>query len=206
MTAVPYVWNPVEDRLTEAGLDIHDTDLAQAGVRALLRLAGEDPDRPGLRKTPARVLKAWEEMTSSPGEVADLLSVTFDDAGPVDEMVAVGPIDFTSLCEHHLLPFTGQAWIGYIPTGGVIGLSKIPRLVEHYARRPQVQERLTGQITTAIDAHVDSQGSAAVLRAVHSCAEIRGVRKRAPMVTSSLTGVFRDDPTVRHEFLALTRP
>jgi GTP cyclohydrolase I len=199
---VPNLRRTVEERLTAHGDPAHDIDLAHAGVRALLRLMGDDPSRPGLADTPKRVIKAMTEMASAPGHPADLLAVTFDDAGPVDSMVVVGPIPFTSLCEHHLLPFTGDAWVGYLPERGVVGLSKIPRLVEHFARRPQVQERLTAQITSAFDAHVPSSGSACVMRAVHSCAEIRGVRKRAPMTTASLTGEFRADPTVRAEFLS----
>ena len=184
----------------------HLEDQVRDGVRAMLMLAGEDPSRTGLLRTPDRVLSAWLEMTGRPGDPEQLLATTFDDAGPVDEMILVGPVPFTSLCEHHLLPFTGQAWVSYIADGtGVVGLSKIPRLVEHFARRPQVQERLTGQITAALDEYVKPRGSACVLRAVHSCATMRGVRLEAPMTTSSLTGVFRD-PAVRAEFLGLVRP
>lgn len=175
------------------------------GVRAMLRLAGEDPDREGLTDTPSRFLKAWLEMTARPGDPEDLLAVMFDDAGPVDEMVVVGPVAFTSVCEHHLLPFTGHAVIAYIPTSGVVGLSKLPRLLEHYARRPQVQERLTRQITDALSALVPNQGTACLIRATHTCASMRGVRKEAPMTTTSLTGLFRDDPAARAEFLAAAR-
>lgn len=175
------------------------------GVQAMLRMAGEDPVRPGLLKTPQRFLDAWRELVAAPGDPGELLAVTFDDAGPVDEMVAVGPIEFASVCEHHLMPFTGLAWIAYLPADGIIGLSKIPRLLEHYARRPQVQERLTGQITGALDKHVTSLGSACLIRANHSCASHRGIRKAAPMVTSSLTGAFRTDASAREEFLALAR-
>lgn len=176
-----------------------------AGVRAMLRLAGEDPDREGLLDTPGRFLRAWLELTSRPGDPEDLLAVMFDDAGPVDEMVVVGPVAFTSLCEHHLLPFTGQAFIAYIPTTGVVGLSKLPRLLEHYARRPQVQERLTRQIVDAIEAYVPNQGAACLIRATHTCASMRGVRKEAPMTTTALTGSFREDPAARAEFLAYAR-
>jgi GTP cyclohydrolase I len=103
------------------------------------------------------------------------------------------------------LPFTGNAWVAYIPDGRVVGLSKVPRLVEHYARQPQVQERLTAQITTALDKFVGPLGSACLIRAIHTCASLRGVRKEAPMTTSSLTGAFRTDLAAREEFLALTR-
>lgn len=181
---------------------------ARAGVRALLRLMGEDPEREGLLDTPARVVRAYRELADSPGDPAELLGKVFQDVDyPTDEMVAVGPIAFTSLCEHHLLPFTGTAWVAYIPMPdvGVVGLSKLPRLVEHYARRPQVQERLTTQIADAIQEHLDPVGAACVIRSTHSCMALRGVRKTgAEMVTSVLRGAFRDDPTVRAEFLALT--
>ena len=175
------------------------------GVRAMLRIAGENPERNGLIDTPGRFLKAWQEMTARPGDPAVLLTTLFDDAGPSDEMVVVGPLAFTSLCEHHLMPFTGHAWIAYLPTTDrVIGLSKLPRLLHHYAQRPQVQERLTKQITDAIDTHVETLGAACVIKATHTCASMRGVKTEAPMTTSSLTGAFRE-PEVRAEFLGLTR-
>lgn len=182
-----------------------DEQLVMQGVRAMLRLAGEDPVRPGLARTPERFLDAWCELVAAPGDPDELLAVTFDDAGPVDEMVAVGPVEFASVCEHHLMPFTGFAWIAYIPSDGIVGLSKLPRLLEHYARRPQVQERLTTQITGALDKYVTSLGSACLIRANHTCASHRGIRKIAPMVTSSLTGAFRTDASAREEFLALAR-
>lgn len=177
------------------------------GVRALLELMGEDPDREGLIDTPARVVKAYLELGDRPGDPEVLLGKVFGDITyPTDEMIAVGPISFVSLCEHHLLPFTGTAWVGYVPSPkGVVGLSKIPRLVDHYAHRPQVQERLTTQIADAMEKHLNPLGSACVIRSSHSCMILRGVRKSgANMVTSVLRGVFHD-PTVRAEFLALTR-
>lgn len=192
----------LEQTLSEADVKVHDLDIALAGVRAMLRLAGEDPERSGLLDTPDRVLRAWMELTSKPGDPETLLSVMFDDAGRVDQMVAVGPIPFTSMCEHHLLPFNGIAWIAYIPEEGVVGLSKLPRLLEHYARRPQVQERLTAQITEALNLYV-SKDAACVIKAAHSCASSRGVRKESPMTTSSLTGAFKQDPTARAEFMTL---
>jgi GTP cyclohydrolase IA len=176
----------------------------EAGVVAMLRLAGEDVGRPGLARTPRRFLEAWLELVSAPGEPGALLATTFDDAGPVDQMVVV-EVDFASICEHHLLPFVGHAWVAYIPDGKVIGLSKIPRLMEHYARRPQVQERLTGQVTAALDKYVTGLGSACLIRATHTCASLRGVRKEVPMTTTSLTGAFRSDLGAREEFLARTR-
>lgn len=184
-------------------------DDAQAGVRALLRLAGEDPDRPGLRATPARVVAAFLEMTSGRDEDPGvILARTFDDVGDVDEMVMVGPVEFASICEHHLLPFTGTAWVAYKPEDGapIVGLSKLARLVDCYARRPQVQERMTRQITNAIVAHL-CPNAACVVRASHSCMTVRGVRKPlAEMTTSSLAGIFLDDSRARAEFLALAGP
>lgn len=182
-----------------------DDTLALNGVRALLRILGRDPNEPGLVDTPARVLRAYREMGTSDSSACAILGRTFDGIA-YDGMVTVGPIPFTSLCEHHLLPFTGTAWVAYLPhSDRVVGLSKLARLVEHYARRPQVQERLTTQITDALDHHLEPLGSACLLRATHGCMAHRGVRAAAQMVTSSLTGAFRDNPATRTEFLAITR-
>ena len=173
------------------------------GVRALLRLAGDDPDREGVLDTPDRFLKAYLELCGRPGNPAALLATTFDTGHDADSMIHIGGIPFTSVCEHHLLPFTGTAWVAYLPTHRVVGLSKIPRLVHHYALRPQLQERLTEQITTAIDQHLETRGSACVVKATHSCMSLRGVKAvGAHMVTSSLTGTFRTDPAARAEFMA----
>jgi len=177
---------------------------AEEGIRNLLRSVGEDPEREGLLDTPKRVVKAYAQMTEGYDiKIADILGVTFD-VGNVDEMIIVRRIDFVSLCEHHLLPFTGTATVAYIPNGRVVGLSKIARLVDAYARRLQVQERLTTQITTALDEFLDTKGSAALIKGTHACMSCRGVRKAgAEMVTSSLTGVFRDAET-RNEFISLS--
>lgn len=169
------------------------------GVRAMLVLAGVDPNAQDVRDTPERFLAAWLELTSAPSDPADILSRTFE--MDIDQMVCVGPIEFASMCEHHLLPFTGVAWLAYIPDGKVVGLSKLPRLVEHYARRPQVQERLTGQLTQALDKFVTSNGSAALVRASHTCSILRGIRREAPMTTTSLSGGFLN-PETRQEFLS----
>jgi GTP cyclohydrolase I len=182
-----------------------DADVALLGVRALLRLAGRDPDEPGIVDTPARVLRAWSEQTSAPGDPAQLLAVQFPDAAQYDQMIAVGPVPFASVCEHHLLPFTGHAWVAYIPNGkGVVGLSKLARLVEHYARRPQIQERLTAQIADALVEHLDPVGAGCVVRASHTCMTLRGVRKDgALMTTSAIHGELKDQPAARAEFMAL---
>lgn len=180
-----------------------DHEVAEAGIRALLRIVGDDPDREGLVETPGRVIRAYRELCGRPGDPASLLGRTFA-VGDVDQMVAVGPIPFVSVCEHHLLPFTGTVWVAYLPVDRVVGLSKIPRLVAHYSARPQVQERLTRQITSAIDGHLAAAGSACLIRGEHSCMSMRGVKATgAGMVTSSLTGSFRRDPAARAEFMAL---
>lgn len=183
---------------------VSDELLVQVGVRAMLRLAGEDA-RPGTAKTPRRFLDAWLELTARPDDPAELLRITFDGLGEVDQMVGT-EVEFGSTCEHHLMPFTGTAWVAYIPNGGrVVGLSKLGRLVDHYAQRPQVQERLTGQVTGAMDKYLEPLGSACLIRAHHTCASLRGVKKRMVMTTSSLTGPFRTNQSAREEFLAFTR-
>ena len=176
---------------------------AEDGVRALIKAIGEDTDREGLIDTPKRVVKAYKELTQGYNvNIPELLSVTFD-VGDVDQMVIVKDIKFVSLCEHHMLPFTGTVTVAYIPLHRVVGLSKIPRLVDALTRRLQVQERITTQITEALDDNLKTMGSACLVKAEHSCAAFRGVRKEgATMVTSSLTGVFRN-PEVRNEFLLL---
>ena len=173
------------------------------GIIRLIEYIGEDPTREGLLDTPKRVLKAFKEMTEGYHlNPADILGTTFD-VGDVDEMVVVRNIEFVSLCEHHMLPFTGTAAVAYIPKDRVVGLSKIARLIDLYARRLQVQERFTRQITTALDEHLNPKGSACVIEAAHACMGCRGVRKpSARMVTSSLTGMFRQHE-VRAEFLSL---
>lgn len=175
------------------------------GIQRLIEYIGEDPNREGLLDTPQRVLKAFREMTTGyDANAADILGTTFD-VGKVDEMIVVRNIEFVSLCEHHMLPFTGTAAVGYVPSKRVVGLSKIARLVDMYSRRLQVQERLTQEITGAIDDVLEPLGAACVIEAAHSCMGCRGVRKpSARMITSSLTGVFRE-PEVRSEFLSLAQ-
>lgn len=179
---------------------------ADAVVR-LLEFVGEDASRPGLVDTPARVLASLSEMTSGYGlDPVEVLSRQFPDA--YDEMVVVRGVDFTSLCEHHVLAFTGTASVGYVPREGkgVVGLSKLARLVDVFARRLQVQERLTMQVADAIEEHLDPLGVGVVIAARHSCMGCRGVRKpAAEMVTSALRGVLRTKPEARAEFLALAQ-
>lgn len=182
----------------------HDGSPTDAVIR-ILEFIGEDPKRDGLIDTPARVLKAIGEMTSGYREdPKTILAKTFD--VDCDELVIVTGITFTSMCEHHMLPFVGVVDVGYLPGDRVVGLSKIPRLVECFARRLQVQERMTNQIAQAIVDHLDSPGAAVVVRASHSCMACRGVRQaNADMVTSAMLGRFRENSVLRGEFLDLCR-
>ena len=173
-----------------------DVDLGriEAAVREILLAVGEDPDRDGLRDTPARVARSYEEVFSGlHRDAADVLSVVFDVG--YDEMVLVRDIEMYSTCEHHLVPFHGSAHIGYIPgpEGKVTGLSKLARLVEIYARRPQVQERLTSQIADAIVEHLEPRGAIVVIEAEHLCMSMRGVQKPgATTISSAVRGQLRD--------------
>lgn len=186
---------------------VHDERLrgqALAGVRALLELCGDDPDRDGLADTPRRVVDALLEIcTVTEPEPEALLGRVFDADGLVDQMITVGPVRFASVCEHHLMPFTGHAWIAYLPAGPqVVGLSKFARLVGYYAARLQVQERLTRQVAAAIEKHAPVSGCAVQVVGSHACMSARGAgQPEAMMVTSDLRGPFREDPQVRAEFL-----
>lgn len=180
-----------------------DRQSAEQAVAYLLTLLGQDVERDGLADTPARVVRAFEEMLAGNDQKpAEILTTTFDE--PCDEIVLVTGIRFTSLCEHHLLPFVGTAAVGYLPDTRVVGLSKLPRLVECFARRLQVQERMTRQIAEAIEQQLHPQGVAVIVRAHHSCMGCRGVRQQdAQMVTSAMLGAFRTETAARAEFLQL---
>ena len=176
----------------------------ESAVRTLLEEIGEDTSREGLRRTPGRVRRMYAELTAGYGTDPDALvnGATFE--VDYDEMVVVRDIEFYSLCEHHLLPFHGRAHVGYLPRGRVIGLSKIPRIVDMYAHRLQVQERLTVQIADLLMACLEPKGVACVVEASHLCTMMRGVRKQgATMVTSSMLGTFRRDARTRGEFMGL---
>ena len=174
-------------------------------VRKLLAYIGEDPDREGLLETPARFLKAWEEYTRGYRERPEDILKSFEDgAQSVDEMVIVRDIPVYSLCEHHLAPFFGKAYVGYVPDQRILGLSKISRLVEIFARRLQVQERLTNQIADALDTHLQPLGVAVVIECRHMCMESRGVRHTGTAtVTSALRGSIKTNADTRREFLSL---
>lgn len=176
-------------------------------VRALIEKAGDDPFRPGVLDTPLRFLKAWEFWTSGYNQDPATVLKTFEDgAQGCDEMIAQRDISFFSLCEHHLAPFFGVVHIGYIPNGRIVGLSKLARLVEVFARRLQVQERLTNQIAEALDNHLQPVGVGVVVEARHLCMESRGVQKSGTStVTSALRGVFKTKPEARAEFLSFVR-
>lgn len=185
-----------------------DVDQKQEGIEdnitRILQFIGENPDREGLRETPNRVAKAYKEIFSGYSQDPKQVIKTFQD-GSCDEMVLLKGVEFCSFCEHHLLPFHGKASIAYIPNGKILGVSKLARLLEIFSRRLQIQERLTTQITSALDEHLQPLGSACVLEARHFCMICRGVKQQdSLMVTSSLTGVFRK-PEVRSEFFHLVR-
>jgi GTP cyclohydrolase I len=176
----------------------------QESVRNIFLEIGEDPQRDGLLKTPERVARMYEEITA--GYHMDPVELINGALFDVDygEMVLVKDIEFYGLCEHHMLPFFGRAYVAYIPNGKIIGLSKIPRIVEMFARRLQVQERMTSQIANLIQDTLNPKGVAVVIEGSHMCAMMRGVKKsQASMTTSAMLGSFREDPKQRAEFLAL---
>ncbi|HET7267935.1 MAG TPA: GTP cyclohydrolase I FolE [Oleiagrimonas sp.] len=176
---------------------------AEDAVRTLLRWAGDDPQREGLLDTPKRVVKAYTDWFSGyeedPGEY---LRRTFSEVANYDEMVVLRDIEFESHCEHHLAPIIGRAHVGYLPRNRVVGISKLARVVDGFARRMQVQEKLTAQVAQCIQDTLDPQGVAVVVDASHECMTTRGIHKRGvSMITSHMTGSFRDDPRTRAEFL-----
>jgi GTP cyclohydrolase I len=181
-------------------------DVIAQAVKVIIDAIGEDSKRSGLLKTPERVAKALVEMTSGIDfDPTSVLGTIFEE-GPYDEMIIEKGIPFSSLCEHHLLPFVGTATIAYIPRNNkIVGLSKLARLLEGYARRPQVQERLTTQIAEALHTHLKPLGVGVVIEAEHFCMSLRGVQRPAKTVTSCLLGAMKDDQRTRAEFLALAR-
>ncbi|MBM4345480.1 MAG: GTP cyclohydrolase I FolE [Deltaproteobacteria bacterium] len=173
-------------------------------IREILLQLGEDPDREGLVKTPRRVAQAWRDMTAGYAEdpLAIIRSALFDVQN--EEIVLVRDIDFASMCEHHMLPFQGKAHVAYLPRGRVVGLSKLARVVDVFARRLQVQERMTTQVALALQEGLSPAGVAVVIEATHMCMVMRGVKKpNAVTVTSAMFGAFRDDPATRAELMKL---
>lgn len=179
---------------------------AEDAIRTLLRWAGDDPDREGLLDTPARVVRSYEEFFKGyEADPVEILERTFEETDGYDEMVLLRDIRFESHCEHHMAPIIGRAHVGYLPGRRVVGISKLARLVEAYAKRLQIQEKMTAQIANAIRDVLQPSGVAVVIEASHQCMTTRGIHKPGSlMVTSRMLGAFRDNPATRREFLAMT--
>lgn len=192
-------------RKPAASLSKPSREEAEAAVRTLIRWAGDDPKREGLIDTPGRVVRAYEEFFA--GYLQDpreILARTFTEVEGYDEMIVMNDIRFESHCEHHMVPIIGKAHIGYLPNHRVVGISKLARLVEVYARRLQVQEKMTVQIADTLQEVLQPKGVAVMIEAAHQCMTTRGVHKPGVgLVTSRMVGAFRDDPSTRREFLAV---
>lgn len=193
------------DEVPEAQPIRHPVDMAaiEQAVRGILRAVGEDPDREGLHDTPRRVARMYQELFAGlSDDPARYLDTTFDEQH--SEMVVLRDIPFYSMCEHHLLPFMGRAHVAYIPKGKVVGLSKLARVVESVARRPQVQERLTSDIADLLMSKLEAKGAGVIVEATHTCMTIRGVKKPgSQMVTSAMRGIFRSNLATRTEAVNL---
>ena len=176
---------------------------AEDAVRTLLRWAGEDPRREGLLETPKRVVEAYQDWFSGYAiDPREYLRRTFEEMAGYDEMIVLRDIEFESHCEHHMAPIIGKAHVGYLPTDKVVGISKLARVVDVFARRFQVQEKMTAEIARCIDEVLQPRGVGVVIEAVHECMTTRGVHKRGvSMITSKMLGAFRDDARTRNEFL-----
>ncbi|BAT60193.1 GTP cyclohydrolase 1 [Variibacter gotjawalensis] len=182
-------------------------DEAEAAVRTLIAYAGDDPAREGLLDTPKRVVRAYDELFGGYRlDPADVLQRTFSEIDTYDDLVLVRDIPFASHCEHHMIPFTGKAHIAYVPVGEVVGLSKLARLIDIFAKRLQTQEHLTAQIAGAIEEGLKPRGIAVMIEAEHMCMSLRGVQKHgSSTVTTKFTGSFRDDPAEQVRFMTLIR-
>lgn len=180
---------------------------AEDAVRTLILWAGDDPDREGLVDTPKRVTKAWRELFAGYDQsAADELDTVFEEVGGYGDIVLLRDIPFFSHCEHHIVPILGKAHIAYYPQEGVVGLSKLARVVDIYSRRLQTQENLTAEIVNAIDDHLNSRGLAVMMEAEHMCMAMRGIQKQGvSTVTTGFTGVFKQDPTEQLRFMTLVR-
>jgi GTP cyclohydrolase I len=178
----------------------------EAAVRTMIRWAGDDPHRDGLAETPSRVARAFEEFFAGYAQdPAQILQKTFEEIAGYDEMIALRGIPFESHCEHHLAPIIGKAWVAYIPNGRVVGISKLARVVDVFAKRLQIQEKMTAEIANVIDEVLKPQGVAVVIKATNHCMSTRGIHKEGTdLVTSRMLGCFRDNAITRQEFLGLT--
>jgi GTP cyclohydrolase IA len=195
------------ERKSQSQLARPSREEAEAAVRTLLAWAGDDPDREGLLDTPKRVVKAYEQLFGGYFESPnDHLERTFEDVGGYQDIVMVRGIPFHSHCEHHMLPFIGTAHIAYYPSEGVVGLSKLARVVDIFAKRLQTQENLTAQIAAAIDDQLAPRGLAVMMEAEHQCMTMRGVQKPGvSTITTQFTGIFQDDPAEQVKFMSLVR-
>jgi GTP cyclohydrolase I len=181
---------------------------AEAAVRVLIRWAGDDPAREGLIDTPSRVVRSYEEFYAGYAqEPREILARTFSEVQGYDEMIVLKDIRFESYCEHHMVPIIGRAHVAYLPRERVVGISKLARLVDAFAKRLQIQEKMTAQIADTLDEVLQPLGVGVILEATHQCMSTRGVHKAgASMVTSRMLGTFRDDPSTRREFLSIVGP
>ena len=177
----------------------------EAALRTIIRWTGDDPERDGLIETPARVARAFEEYFAGYAQdPVEILQKTFEEIEGYDEMIALRGIRFESHCEHHMAPIIGQAWVAYVPNGRVVGISKLARVVEVYAKRLQIQEKMTAQIANTINDVLRPQGVGVIIKASHHCMTTRGVHKpESDLVTSRMLGCFRDNPLTRQEFLSM---
>lgn len=177
----------------------------ESAFKTIIRWAGDDPTRDGLKETPARVTRAFEEFFQGYGADPEaILQKTFEEIEGYDEMIVLRGIRFESHCEHHMAPIIGRAWVAYIPNGRVVGISKLARIVDAYAKRLQIQEKMTAQIANTIDKVLQPQGVGVVIKAEHHCMTTRGVHKHGTdMVTSRMLGAFRDNAMTRQEFLSM---
>jgi GTP cyclohydrolase I len=178
---------------------------AEAAFRTIIRWAGDDPSRPGMLETPARAARAFEEYFAGyDQDPLQILNKTFDETAGYEEMVILRGIAFESHCEHHMAPIIGRAWVAYVPEGRVVGISKLARVVQAYAKRFQIQERMTSEIAAAVQDALNPQGVGVVLKANHHCMSSRGIKQvGSDMVTSCMLGCFRDNPITRQEFLGM---
>ena len=191
----------------DAGVTLNNPtrEEAEAAFRTIIRWAGDDPDRDGLAKTPARLARAFREYFSGYAvDPTQMLSTTFEETDGYDEMIVLRGIPFESHCEHHIAPIIGRAWVAYVPIGRVVGISKLARVVEAYAKRFQIQERMTSEIASAVQEALQPEGVGVILKATHHCMSSRGIHKAgSDMVTSCMLGCMRDNAITRQEFLGM---
>src|SRR5215468_10426327 len=193
-------------KLLRPASDRPDRAEVEAAFRTIIQWTGDDPDRNGLAETPARMARAFEEFFVGYSQDPNaILQKTFEEIDGYDEMIALRGIRFESHCEHHMAPIIGQAWVAYVPNGRVVGISKLARVVEVYAKRLQIQEKMTAQIANTINEVLKPQGVGVIIKATHHCMTTRGVHKPgSDLVTSRMLGCFRENPLTRQEFLSMT--